>query len=432
MSAAMQARRRQPYLEIVALEKTGWTSYSACGIPYVVGGEIGSLNELVARSPQEFRDKHRIDVRLHHEVVGIDPANRRLEVRDHQRHRTIPIGYDQLHVATGARPTRPDLPGIDLDHVRGVQTLEDAQVLLDHARTSRCRSVVVVGGGYIGLEMAEAFVRWGAAVTLVEGSDQLMRTLDADMAESLVKPIESKGITVRLATRVAGFEPGRVLVEGGDPIAADLVVLGLGVTPNAELAASAGAATGARGALAVDRRQRTTLEGVYAAGDCCESQHLVSGRAVHVALGTVANKQGRVAGTNLGGGYATFPGVVGTAITKVCTLEVARTGLTVAEAERDGFEVAHTTIGTTTRAAYMPDAESMSVKMVAERGSGRLLGAQIVGGPGSAMRIDTVATALHARLRLDELIDLDLAYAPPFSSVWDPIAVAARVLAAER
>ena len=431
MSAAMQARRRRPYLEIVALEKTGWTSYSACGIPYVVGGEVASLGDLVARSPQEFRDKHRIDVRLHHEVLSIDATSRRLEVRDHQRQRTISMDYDQLHIATGARPTRPELPGIDLDHVRGVQTLDDARVLLDHARTSHCRSVMVVGGGYIGLEMAEAFVRWGAAVTLVEGSDQLMRTLDADVAEQLVAPMEGEGITVRLATKVAGFEPGRVLVEGADPIDADLVVLGLGVTPNAELAAEAGAVTGARGALAVDRRQRTNLDGVYAAGDCCESHHLVSGRNVHVALGTVANKQGRVAGINLGGGYATFAGVVGTAITKICALEVARTGLTVAEAERDGFEVGHTTIRSTTHAGYMSDAEPMTVKMVAERGSGRLLGAQIVGGSGSAKRIDTVATALHGRLRLDEVVDLDLAYAPPFSSVWDPIAVAARALASE-
>ena len=431
MAAAMQARRRQPYLEIVALERGAWTSYSACGIPYLVAGDVGSLHDLVARSPQEFRDKHRIDVRLQHEVRAIDLGARRVEVRDHLRQRTIHVEFDQLHVATGARPLRPDLPGIDLDHVKGVQTLDDARVLLDHARTARCRSVVVVGGGYIGLEMAEAFVRWGASVTMIEGSDQLMRTLDADMAHRLVEPMEAMGISVHLDTRAAGFEPGRVLVEGGDPLQADLVVLGLGVVPNSELAAEAGAATGVRGALVVDRRQRTNLDGVYAAGDCCESQHLVSGRPVHVALGTVANKQGRVAGINLGGGHATFNGVVGTAITKVCALEVARTGLTEQEAARDGFAPVAATVDATTRAGYLPDAEPMTVKLVAEQGSGRLLGAQIVGGTGAAKRIDTVATALHGRLRIDEVIDLDLAYAPPFSSVWDPIASAARVLAAQ-
>jgi NADPH-dependent 2,4-dienoyl-CoA reductase/sulfur reductase-like enzyme len=285
-----------------------------------------------------------------------------------------------------------------------------------------------VGGGYIGLEMAEAFVRWGAEVTLLEGSDQLMRTLDADMAERLLPPMRAMGIDVRLGTQVAGFDAGGVLLPAGDGLRADLVVLGLGVTPNAELAAEAGARTGARGALVVDRRQRTTLDGVYAAGDCCESHHLVSGRGIHVALGTVANKQGRVAGINLGGGYATFPGVVGTAITKVCALEVARTGLTEREAATDGFEAVAVTIEATTIAGYMPDTKPMAVKLVGERGSGRLLGGQIVGEERSAKRIDTVATALHARMRVDELIDLDLAYAPPFSSTWDPIHIAARQL----
>jgi len=428
MAAAMQARRRQPYLEIVALEKTAWTSYSACGIPYLVAGDVASLDDLVARSPETFRDEHRIDVRTHHEVMAIDLDRRSLEVRDHARERTISLGFDQLHVATGARPTRPDLPGISLDHVKGVQTLDDAKVLLEHARLSRCRSVVVVGGGYIGLEMAEAFVRWGAEVTLLEGGDQLMRTLDADMAERLLSPMRKMGIDVRLGAQVEGFEPGQVLLPSG-PLAADLVVLGLGVTPNAELAGEAGAERGTRGALVVDRRQRTSLEGVYAAGDCCASPHLVSGRPVHVALGTVANKQGRVAGINLGGGYATFPGVVGTAITKVCALEVARTGLTEREAATEGFAAVAASVDTTTIASYLPDARPMTVKLVAERGTGRLLGGQIVGEERSAIRIDTIATALHARMRVAEVIDLDLAYAPPFSSVWDPVQVAARRLA---
>ncbi len=428
MSAAMQARRRQPYLEIVAIEKGTWTSYSACGIPYLVGGDVGSLHDLVARTPQEFREQHRIDVRLQHEVVGIDAGSRRLEVRDLVHRRTIHLDYDQLHVATGSRPTRPDLPGIHSDHVRGVQTLDDARELLDLARTSHCRSVAVVGGGYIGLEMAEAFVRWGASVTILESSEQLMGTLDADMAERLVEPMEGLGIDVRLSSRAAAFEPGRVALEDGSSVDADLVILGLGVTPNSELAAAAGVATGARDALVVDRRQRTNLEGVYAAGDCCESWHLVSGRTVHIALGTVANKQGRVAGINLGGGYATFPGVVGTAITKVCEIEVARTGLTEREAEDASLQAVSATVESTTRASYLPDTQPMVVKLVAEQGTGRLLGGQIVGGVGAAKRIDTLATALHARMRLEEIIDLDLAYAPPFSSAWDPIAQAARRL----
>ena len=351
-----------------------------------------------------------------------------VDVRDHQRSRDYRLEFDQLHLATGASPTRPDLPGIDGDTVLGVQTLDDAQRLLDQARTLHCEEVVVVGGGYIGLEMAEAFTRHGQRVTLVEGGDQLMHTLDPDMAERLVSPIEKLGIHVRLGAKVAGFEPGRVHLADGTDVPADLVVLGLGVSPNADLATSAGVTTGHRGAIEVDRRQRTSADGVYAAGDCATSLHLVSGRRVHVALGTVANKQGRVAGTNLGGGYATFAGVVGTAITKVCSLDVARTGLTEREAAAAGFEFETATIDSTTQAGYLPDPPAITVKMLAERGTGRLLGAQIIGGRGAGKRIDTVATALHGRMRVQEVAELDLAYAPPMGPLWDPVAVAARKL----
>ncbi len=427
MAAASQARRLQPYLEIVALEKGSWTSYSACGIPYLVGGEVAELDDLVARTPQEHRER-RIDVRLHHEVKGIDPAAGHVEVRDHAKGRTFHLDYDQLLVASGARPVRPDLPGIDGPGIHGVQTLDDASALLEHVRIERCEEVVVIGGGYIGLEMAEAFVRHGSQVTLLEGAEHLMATLDPDMADRLLDPIRGLGITVRLGVRATGFEPGRVHLDDGTEVGSDLVILGIGVTPNAELAAEAGATTGHRGAIVVDRRQRTDVEGIWAAGDCCTSLHLVSGREVHVALGTVANKQGRVAGTNLGGGYARFPGLVGTAITRVCELDVARSGLTEREVAEAGLEADSTVVESTTRAGYLPDPPSMVVKLLAERGSGRLLGGQIVGGTGAGKRIDTIATALHAGLRVDEVADLDLAYAPPMGTVWDPVAIAARRL----
>jgi NADPH-dependent 2,4-dienoyl-CoA reductase/sulfur reductase-like enzyme len=224
---------------------------------------------------------------------------------------------------------------------------------------------------------------------------------------------------------VTGFEPGAVhTAEGTFP--ADLVVLGLGVTPNSELAAEAGLRTGTRGAIRVNRRQQTSADGVWAAGDCCESLHLVSQRRLHVALGTVANKQGRVAGINIGGGYATFPGVVGTAVTKVCRTEVARTGLTEWEATADGFEYVTARIESTTRAGYFPGAGDITVKLVAERETGRLLGGQIVGVEGAAKRVDVLAVALTARMTVHDLVDLDLSYAPPFSPVWDPVLVAAR------
>jgi NADPH-dependent 2,4-dienoyl-CoA reductase/sulfur reductase-like enzyme len=427
MAAASQARRLQPYLEIVCLERGAWTSYSVCGIPYLVGGEVHALDDLVARTPEEHRDQH-LDLRLHHEVLGIDATKGVVEVRDLQRRRTFHLEYDQLLVATGARPVRPALPGIDGPGVHGVQTLDDASGLLDWVRTEHCQEVVVVGGGYIGLEMAEAFVRRGATVTLVEGGDQLMHTLDPDMAARLLPPLKGLGIEVRLGARVQAFQPGAVHLEDGSTIVADVVVLGLGVTPNSELAGEAGVATGARGAIVVDRRQRTSVDGISGAGDCCTSHHLVSGREVHIALGTVANKQGRVAGTNLGGGYATFAGVVGTAITKVCGLDVARTGLTEREVAAAGLEADSTVVESTTRAGYLPDPPSMTVKLLAERGTGRLLGGQIVGGHGAGKRIDTIATALHARMRVDDVAGLDLAYAPPSGTVWDPVAIAARRL----
>lgn len=428
MSAASQARRRSPALDIVAFEKGNWTSYSACGIPYVVGGEVGSLEELVARTPEEFRNSHRIDVRMHHEVLAVDVNAARVSVRDHTHARDVQLGYDQLLIATGARPTKPDIPGVECDFVHGVQTLDDADELLGHARQSRCSKVVVVGGGYIALEMAEAFLRWGAEVELLEQGPQLMRTFDPDMAAFIEEAMTSHGVVVRTGVGVVGFEPGRVLTDTG-AIPADLVILGVGVSPNGELASAAGIEIGHRGAIRVNRRQQTSVEGVYAAGDCAESFHRVSERWLHVALGTVANRQGRVAGINIGGGYATFPGVVGTAVSKVCATEVGRTGLTEVEAADAGFRHVAMTIRSTTRAGYFPGSKPIRVKLVAEEGTGRVLGGQIVGEEGAAKRVDMLAAVITSGMTLGELIDLDLGYAPPYSPVWDPVVVAARELA---
>jgi NADPH-dependent 2,4-dienoyl-CoA reductase/sulfur reductase-like enzyme len=397
-----------------------------------VGGVVeGGLERLVARTPQQFRDDLRIDVRLRHEAMAIDLDAGKVEVRNHEHGRTFHMGFDRLHLGTGARPTRPDLPGIDRPFVHGVQTLDDADHLLRHARRGACSRVVVVGGGYIGLEMAEAFVeRKFEQVDLIEGAPNIMRTLDADMAARVERAVRRLGIRLRTGVEVQGFDDGVVHTADGD-LETDLVVLGLGVTPNSELAAEAGIETGVRRAIRVDPRQRTSHEAVYAAGDNAESYHLVSRRHVHVALGTVANKQGRVAGINLGGGYATFAGVVGTAVTKVCGTEVARTGLTETECANAGLGFVTATIESTARAGYFPGAEAVTVKMLAEPGTGRVLGCQIVGGPGSAKRIDVAAMALHAGFTAAELADADLGYAPPFGPLWDPVAVAARAVARE-
>jgi NADPH-dependent 2,4-dienoyl-CoA reductase/sulfur reductase-like enzyme len=429
MTAATQARRLRPDLDIVALEKGDWTSYSACGIPYLVAGHLDRVDELVARTPQQLRDRHRIDVRLRHEAMAIDLDRRSVEVRDHDHGRTVRLPFDQLMIGTGARPRRPDLPGMDGDLVHGVQTLGDAAHLLAHAEKGPCDRVVVVGGGYIGLEMAEAFVERGAGVIVIEQAPEVMRTLDPDMGKLVRAAMERQGVEVRVGVEVEGVSEGVVHTSDSD-LKADLVVLGLGVQPNSELAADAGIHLGAGGAISVNRRQATSADGVWAAGDCADSYHLVTTRKVYIALGTVANKQARVAGTNLAGGYATFPGVVGTAATRICDTEIARTGLSEHEAERDGFGYHTVTAESTTTAGYLPEARPLTVKMLAERNSGRLLGAQIVGQEGAGKRIDVVATALHAAMTVEEMTHLDLSYAPPFSPVWDPVLVAARKAAA--
>jgi NADPH-dependent 2,4-dienoyl-CoA reductase/sulfur reductase-like enzyme len=284
---------------------------------------------------------------------------------------------------------------------------------------------VVVGGGYIGLELAEAFVLRGARVTVVEAAHQLMGTLDADMAVPIENAMRGLGIDVRVGLPVTGFADRIVQTEDG-PILADLVVLGLGVEPNTELAGEAGIELGVRNAIHVDRRQRTSAEGVWAAGDCVDSYHLVSRQQVHVALGTLANRQARVAGINLGGGYATFPGVLGTAITRICSTEIGRTGLNEKEARAAGFEFVTSAIDSTSTSRYLPEATPVRVKLLAENGTGRVLGAQIVGGQGAAKRVDVVATAITAEFDVQQLLDVDMGYAPPMSPLWDPVAVAAR------
>ncbi|HWC67440.1 MAG TPA: FAD-dependent oxidoreductase [Acidimicrobiales bacterium] len=426
MAAISQIRKGRPEAEIVVLERGRWTSYSACGVPYLVGGVVsGGPERLVARSPEAHR-RSGTDVRLHHEATALDLTRREVEVFDGDSGSTYRLGFDHLHLAMGGRPLRPPLPGIDLPFVYGVQTLDDATELLAAVERRDLRQVVVVGSGYIGLEIAEAFVERKAAVVVVEQAAQPMpASLDPEMGALVAEAMTRFGIDVRLGVEAVGFEEGVVHTTAG-PLPADLVLLGIGVGPRSELAESAGLPLGPQGAIRVDDRQATPVAGVWSAGDCCQSTHLVTGQPVHVALGTVANKQGRVAGVNIGGGEARFPGVLGTAISKICETEVARTGLNMRQAAEAGLDACAVSIEATTAAGYWPGTAPLTVRMVVERGAGRVLGAQIVGGAGSAKRIDTCATAITARMDVQQVVDLDLAYAPPFSSVWDPVAVAAR------
>ncbi|MBV8160208.1 MAG: FAD-dependent oxidoreductase [Acidimicrobiia bacterium] len=425
MTAASMAKRLRPELDVVALEKGPWTSYSACGIPYVIGGDVGGIEELVVRTPEQHR-ANGIDARARHEAIAIDLDAREVEVRDLEAARAYRLGFDQLVLATGAAPRRPPVPGFEDKRVHGVQTLDDGAHLLRHAEKIDADRVVVVGAGYIGLEIAEAFVKRGARVSVVEREPEVLAgTMDPEMGALVRQAMQRHGIDVRVGDAVEAFD-GRAVHTANGTVEADLVVLGLGVSPNSTLARQAGIQLGAHDAIAVDVRQRTSAEGVWAAGDCCESFHLVSHRKVHVALGTVANKQGRVVGINVGGGYATFPGVIGTAVTKLCATEVARTGLSEREATAVGLGYVVGRIESTTRAGYFPGAKPLTVRILAERGGGELLGAQIVGEEGAAKRIDVLATAITARFTVEEFLHLDLSYAPPFAPVWDPVLMAAR------
>ncbi|MGW5939431.1 FAD-dependent oxidoreductase [Streptomyces celluloflavus] len=434
MSAASQARRqRKPdELEIVAFERSHFTSYSACGIPYWVGGTVDGPEALIARSPEEHRARG-IDLRMRTEVTELDLDRGRVRARDlDEDGRESWTGFDKLVLATGARPRRPALPGIDAPGVHGVQTLDDGQALLDTLATTGGRRAVVVGAGYIGVEMAEALIDRGYSVTVLDRREQPMSTLDPDMGALVHTAMCGLGIeTVRGAVVTAVLTDGagraRAVATEDTEYPADVVVLGMGVRPETALAAAAGLPLGESGGLLTDLGMRVRgQDAVWAGGDCVEVLDLVSGHTRHIALGTHANKHGQVIGANVGGGYATFPGVVGTAVSKVCDLEIARTGLLERHALAAGLQFVTATIESTNHAGYYPGARPMHVKMLAERRTGRLLGTQIVGREGAAKRVDIAAVALTAGMTVEQMTALDLGYAPPFSPVWDPVLVAAR------
>jgi NADPH-dependent 2,4-dienoyl-CoA reductase/sulfur reductase-like enzyme len=432
MSGASQARRRRAAddLEIVAFERGDYTSYSACGIPYLIAGVLGEEEDLVTRTPDEFRADHQIDARIKHEVVDVDLEARTVGVRDLVAGREAREPFDYLLIATGGTPAKPPLEGVESPGIFGVQTLGDGHAIRRAIEQEQPKSAVVVGAGYIGIEMAEAFLKRGLTVSVVEQADQPMSQLDPDMGQLVADAMRGEDVDLHLGEKVSGFETsgGRVsaVVTEQRTMPADIVVLGLGTRPNVALAEAAGVPLGDAGGVAVDRRMRTKVEGVWAAGDCAEKFHRVSRKAVTIALGTHANKEGRVAGINIGGGYESFPGVLGTAVAKVCSLEVARTGLKESEATDAGFEFVTATVDSTTRAGYFPGAKPIKTKMIVEKLSGRLLGAQIVGLEGAAKRIDVIAAALWHEMTVQDILNMDLSYAPPFAPVWDPVLITAR------
>ncbi|EFQ82106.1 pyridine nucleotide-disulfide oxidoreductase [Aeromicrobium marinum DSM 15272] len=432
MSAAAALRRRLPVEhEVVVLERGEWTSYSACGIPYWVSGEVTEVDDLVARSPAEHR-ANGIDLRTGTEAVSIDLDAREVETAAGDR-----IAFDALVIATGAEPVRPDLPGIHGRGILGVQTLGDGQDVID-ALAERPRDVVVVGSGYVGLEMAEACVLRGCRTTVVERAPVPLSIIEPVLGEQVAVAMRGRGIELRTSAAVSGFDlDGDGHVRGvrvdDEVLPADLVLLGLGVTARSALAVAAGLPTGVKGGIVTDARHRVAgADRVWAAGDCVETRDRTTGLPIHLPLGTHANKQGMVVADDVAATLLdeptrlTFPGVVQTAITKFCALEISRTGLGEQQAREAGFDPVVVSIETSARAGYMPDAGSMTVLLVADRGSRRLLGVQVVGTENAGLRVDAAATALTAGMTVDDVVMLDLAYAPPFASVWSPVQVAAR------
>ena len=429
MSAAAKARRTQRDLEVVVFERSSFISYAACGMPYFLAGDITDHRELIVRTPEQMIAQG-VDVRIRHEVTAIDTEARTVTVHDHERGRELQLAYDKLVIATGARAECPPLQGCGLDGLFGLRSLESGLAVHRFLAEHKPRTAVVIGGGYIGIEMAETFRRLGIQTTmLIRSGSALRTTIDEDMRKVVHAELERHDVKVVKDAPISFAGEGKLeaVVTDSNHYPCDIAMVGVGAAPNVELAQAAGVHLGATGAIATDASMRTNLPDVFAAGDCAEALHLVTGKPEYVPLGSTANKQGRVAGENAAGGNAVFGGIVGTIVVRCFDLAVAATGLTSDRARELGFELQETTIQAKDISHYFPGAADIHVSLVADADSKMLLGGQIAGKRGVAKRVDVLAAALHNRMTIAELSQLDLSYAPPFAPVWDPILVAANV-----
>ena len=425
-TAAARIRRLDERAEIVMLERTGYVSYANCGLPYYVGGTIADEDDLTLQTPQSFYCRYRVDARVGHEAIAIDRAGKMVTVRELATGRTYEEHYDKLLLAPGAKPVLPPAAQTEDGRVFTLRTVEDTFAMHDYVVGQKPQTAVVVGSGFIGLETAENLVDRGVRVTLIQRGGQVLAPLDADMACFLHAELVKNGIDLRLSTPFEGLETGEkvcVLTSRGT-IEADMAVIALGVVPDTALAKEAGLELGQKGSIVTDSHMRTSDRDIYAAGDAVEVRHFVTGAKTLIALAGPANKQGRIAADNICGGNSEYRGSQGSSVVKVFSLTAAATGINEKTARAAGLDYDKVVLSPASHATYYPGAQVMTMKVLFERGSLRLLGAQIVGGAGVDKRIDVLATAIRAGLTADLLKDLDLAYAPPYSSAKDPVNMA--------
>ena len=427
-TAAARIRRLDETAQIVVFERSGYISYANCGLPYYIGDVITDPAALTLQTPASFHRRFRVDMRVRHEVTAIDPVRKVVSVTNLETGETFEESYDKLILSPGAKPTQPKLPGVGLDKLFTLRTVEDTFKIKEFINKNHPKSAILAGGGFIGLELAENLREMGMEVTIVQRPKQLMNTLDADMASFIHSSVRQHGIQLKLGYTVEGFEEVdgqvNVLLKDNEPLTADMVVLAIGVTPDSGLAKDAGLALGMKGSILVNDRMETSVPDIYAVGDAVQVKHFVTGDDVLIPLAGHANKQGRIAADNICGKDSRYLGSQGSSVIKVFELTVASTGVKEATAKAAGLAVDKVYLSPMSHAGYYPGGKVMTMKVLFEKETYRILGAQIVGYEGVDKRIDVLATAIHAGLKATQLKDLDLAYAPPYSSAKDPVNMA--------
>ena len=427
-TAAARLRRLDETAEIVVFERSGYVSYANCGLPYYIGGVITDKEELTLQTPESFWQRFRVDMRVRHEVTAIHPAEKTVDVRNLATGETFTESYDKLILSPGARPTQPALPGVGIDRLFTLRTVEDTLKIREFIEQHHPRSAVLAGGGFIGVELMENLRELGIDVTVVQRPRQLLNPLDADMAAFLHAKLRQKGVRLHLGRTVEGFAADgdrvNVLLKDEAPLTADMVVLAIGVTPDTGLARDAGLELGIKGSIVVNDRMETSVPDIYAVGDAVQVKHSVTGQDALLSLAGPANKQGRIAADNICGGDSRYLGSQGSSVIKVFDMTIVATGVNEKTARQAGIDCDKVFLSPMSHAGYYPGGKVMTMKVVFEKGTYRLLGAQIVGYEGVDKRIDVLATAIHAGLTGPQLKDLDLAYAPPYSSAKDPVNMA--------